>query len=156
MTLIFRSSILSSRKSLLNSHNFLIETYHPSTSSFLFPKSQLNYILAKRSGHFEFKTLRSPTIVCLVSLAVPQVKNYGNKFVTLRLCRRPYYFFTSPIERKEIARDFSHRDNFARLSKYALPQEYPAHLLVLITYYMAYMPTEIVINHNLNINNLHT
>jgi len=51
MTLIFRSSILSGRKLLLNSHNFLIETYHPSTSSFLFPKSEFNYILAKRSVH---------------------------------------------------------------------------------------------------------
>jgi len=76
MTLIFRSSILSIRKSLFNSHNFLIETYHPSTSSFLFLRSWFNYILAKRSGHFEFKTLRSPTVVRLVSAAVPQVKNY--------------------------------------------------------------------------------
>jgi len=39
MTLNFHSSILSSRKSLLNSHNFSIEIYHPSTSSFLFPRS---------------------------------------------------------------------------------------------------------------------
>ena len=58
--------------------------------------------------------------------AVPQVKNYGKKFNCLRLRRRPYYFFTLPIEKKEIARDFSHRDNFTRLSKYAVPQEYPA------------------------------
>ena len=31
-----------------------------------------------------------------------------------------------PIERKEIARNFSLRDNFARFSKYVVPQEYPA------------------------------
>ncbi len=35
-------------------------------------------------------------------------------------------FFTLPVERKEIARSFSLQDNFARLSKYAVPQEYPA------------------------------
>ena len=70
-------------------------------------------------GHFEFKTIRSPT--------VPQVKKLRKKkYITLRLCQRPYYFFTSPIERKEIARNFSDRDNFAHLSKSAVPCEYPA------------------------------
>ena len=40
-----------------------------------------NYILAnaKRSGHFEFKTLQSPTVVRLVSAAVPQVKKLRKK-----------------------------------------------------------------------------
>jgi len=65
--------------------------------------------------------------VHLVSEAVPQVKNYRNFFDALRLRQRPCYFFTSPIERKGIARNSSPRDNnFARLSKYVVPQKYPA------------------------------
>ena len=38
-----------------------------------------NDILAKRSGHFEFKTLRSPTVVRLVLVAVPQVTKLRKK-----------------------------------------------------------------------------
>ncbi len=41
LNLVIRSSIVRSRKSLLNSHNFLTETYHPSTSSFLFPNASV-------------------------------------------------------------------------------------------------------------------
>jgi hypothetical protein len=36
---------------------------------------------ATHSGHFEFKILRSPTVVSLVSTAVPQVKKLSGKFV---------------------------------------------------------------------------
>ena len=120
------SSILRSRKSLLISHNFLIETSIQSTySSSSFKNTRhvyFNDILAKRSGHFEFKTLWSPTVVRLVSAAGFQVQELRKIFNCLRLRRRPYYFFLSPIERKEIARNFSHRDYFARLSKSAVPR----------------------------------
>jgi len=39
--------------------------------------------------------------------------NPGRIFKCLRLHRRPYYFFSAPIEREEIARNFSHREYFA-------------------------------------------
>jgi hypothetical protein len=48
--------------------------------------------LPTRLGHFEFKTLRSPTVVRLVSTAVPQGKRNPWGFCyTLRLRRRLYH-----------------------------------------------------------------
>ncbi len=60
--------------------------------------------------HFEFKTLRSPTVVRLVSAAVPQVKKLRKNYFSLRLRRRPYYFFTATDREREIARNFSLRE----------------------------------------------
>jgi len=37
-------------------------------------------------------------------VAVPQVKKLWKNYITLRLRRRPYYFVTLPIERKEVAK----------------------------------------------------
>jgi hypothetical protein len=59
----------------------------------------------KRLGHFEFKTLRSSTIVRL--LLAPQVKKLRKKYFTLRLRRRPYYFFTATGWERENPRNFS-------------------------------------------------
>jgi len=48
--------------------------------------------LPTRLGHFEFKTLRSPTVVRLVSTTVPQGKRNPREFCdTLRLRRRLYH-----------------------------------------------------------------
>ena len=57
----------------------------------------------------------------LLSAAVPQVKEPTKKYFTLRLRRRPYYFFTPPIEREK-SREISPFKNFTCLSNYAIPQ----------------------------------
>ena len=60
-------------------------------------------------------------MVRLVLVAVPQVKKFQKKNITLRLSRRPHYFFTPPIEREKL-QEISPFENFDRLSNYAIPQ----------------------------------
>jgi len=88
------SSLFDSETTLKSNHNFLIESISHLLTAFLRQRASLNYIPAQRSGHFEFKTLQSSTIVHLLSEAVPQVKKLRKKIFTLTLRRRPYCFFT--------------------------------------------------------------
>ncbi len=72
--IIILSSFLLGQNNSLISHNFLIKTYQLLHTSFLHPVRNLVQVctLAKRLGHFEFKTLWSLTVVHLLSAAVPQ------------------------------------------------------------------------------------
>ena len=94
------SSLFSSETTLKSNHNFLIKTYQ---STYYFPiiGKLVQLYPAHCLGHFEFKTLRSSTVVRLLSAAVPQVKNYGKKYFTLRLRRRLYYFLTATNTKRE-------------------------------------------------------
>jgi hypothetical protein len=96
-----------------STYSFLLQEYSSGISKY----SKL--APAKRLGHFEFKTLRSSTIVRL--LLAPQVKKQRKKYFTLRLRRRPYYNLLPPIEREK-TREISPFKNFACLSNYAIPQ----------------------------------
>ena len=73
------SSLFSLDTTLKSNHNFLIESISHLHTTFLSQESWFNYIPAHRLGHFEFKTLRSPTVVRLLSAAVPQVKKLLKK-----------------------------------------------------------------------------
>ncbi len=55
-------------------------------------------------GHFEFRTLWSPTIVRLVSAAVPQVQELRKNCQLPQATPEALLFFSAPIEREEIAR----------------------------------------------------
>ena len=94
------SSLFDSETTLRSNHNFLIESITHLLTDFLRQRASLNYIPAQHSGHFEFKTLRSPTVVGLLSEAVPQVKKLWKKIFTSRYVGGPTIFLLSPIYRE--------------------------------------------------------
>ncbi len=92
----------------LISHNFLIETYRLLHTSFLHPARNLVQVcaLASRLGHFEFKTLWSPTVVHLLLVAVPQV----TRKIPSRYVGGPSIFLLPPIWERGIEKNFTFRN----------------------------------------------
>ncbi len=74
-------------------------------------KECINFPPAHRLGHFEFKTLRSPTIVRLLSAAVSQVKNYKKNILPSGYAGGSAIFWLPPIPREEEIK-ISHVANF--------------------------------------------
>ena len=93
--------ILQDRKPLLTLIIFLSKHIIHLLTNFLYLESQSDPNRTKRSGHFEFKTLWSPTVVRLVSATGFSSQEAYKKYFTLTLRRRPYHFFTPPIERRK-------------------------------------------------------
>jgi hypothetical protein len=87
------SSLFSSETTLKLNHNFLIESLSHLLTAFLRQERQFNYIPAHRLGHFEFQTLRSPTVVHLQSAAVPQVKKLRKKIFYPQATSEALLFF---------------------------------------------------------------
>ncbi len=82
---------------------------------------------SNRLGHFEFKTLRSPTVVRLgIGERVLQVKNPCKNLTASGYAGGPTIFLRCRLRERKSREILSLKDNFARLSKYAVPQEYPA------------------------------
>jgi len=65
-------------------------------------------------GHFEFKTLRSPTVVCLSIGGSSSSQELRKNLQLPQAMPEALLFFLAPIEREEITRKFSHRDYFTR------------------------------------------
>ncbi len=96
------SSLFSSETTLKSNHKFLIKLYQHLLTAFLRQESQFNYIPAKCSAHFEFTTLRSPTVVRLLSAAVSQVKKLRKKIFYPQATPEALLFLTATnFEREE-------------------------------------------------------
>ncbi len=101
------------RNHTLISHNFLIRTYQLLLTCFHLPRSlDQTCCLANCLGHFGFKTLRSPTVVWLLLVAV-------SWNLPSRYARGPSIFFATDLRERN-------QENFAfrelRLSHEPTPQ----------------------------------
>ena len=102
------SSLFSSETTLKTNHNFLIKSLSHLLTAFSRQERQFSYIPAHRLGHFEFKTLRSPTVVRLLSAAVPQVKKLWKKLFYPQATPEALLFLTATDSERRRNQDFAH------------------------------------------------